>query len=260
MQKILIHICGHSEYQSFVKTFYDNESDDIQLMSTNVHGNLLEIYYQTKPEFVILPVNEYTQEFHDFIVEYHKNTKIVLYLNSNTDNNGIFKFWNDHNVTLIGRSSYFTEDNDVGLWIKYDALYDDTIYNRTDSSRNDKIAVILSSNDTKSALLLGSLLYPMSLEKLVLFNSATYKHAQNVGVLNPADTCVIFNTYKALIDIDDNFKLEAQICGIDNLSTEGDLLANIKENNRKDTIENANKLSYTNFFKEIFSPKILRKI
>jgi hypothetical protein len=261
MQKILIHICNHTEYQSFIKTFYENESDDIQLMSANVHGNLLEIYYQTKPEFVILPVNEYTQEFHDFISEYHKNTKIVLFLNGNVDNKDIFKFWNDHNISVIGKSIYFTEHNDTALWIRYDSLYDNTIYNRmNNSTRNDKVAVILSSDDAKNNSLLGSLLYPMSSEKLVLFNSGTYKHPQNVGILNPADTRVILNTYKSLVDIDDNFRLEAQVCGITNISTDGNLLSNIQENITKTIIENADQLSYNNFFKEIFSPKIIRKI
>ena len=261
MQKILIHICNHTEYQSFVKTFYENERDDIQLMSASVHGNLLEIYYQTKPEFVVLPANEYTQEFHDFISEYYKNTKIILFLNGHVDNKDIFKFWNDHNISIVGKSIYFIESNNTELWIKYDLLYDNTIYSRmNNTTRNNKVAVILSSDNTKNNSLLSSLLYPMSSERLVLFNSATYKHPQNVGILNPADTCVILNTYKSLVDIDDNFRLQAQVCGITNISTDGNLLNNIRENTTKEIIENADQLSYNNFFKEIFSPKIIRKI
>jgi hypothetical protein len=204
-------------------------------------------------------VSEYTQEFHDFITEYHNSTKVVLFLNVHVDKKDIFKFWNENNVSVVGKSIYFAGANDAGLWLQYDSLYDDTVYSQIDNSvRNDKIAVILSSDDTKSALSLGSLLYPNSSEKLVLFNSPTYKHPQNVGMLNPADTCVIFNTYKALIDIDDSFRLESQVCGIPNISTEDDLLKNIQNNTTKEIIENADKLSYDNFFKKIFSPKIIR--
>jgi vacuolar-type H+-ATPase subunit H len=68
--------------------------------------------------------------------------------------------------------------------------------------RNDKIAVLLSDDNQKNDQYLQNILYPMTKEKLVLFNSMSYRHSQNVGILNPTDLCLILNTYKCLLDLD----------------------------------------------------------
>jgi hypothetical protein len=125
-------------------------------------------------------------------------------------------------------------------------------------NRNDKIAVLLSNDDTKSAVSIGSLLYPETNEKLVLFNGATYSHPQNVGFLNPADTCLVLNTYKLLIDLDDKFSLEAQICRIPNISTDGDLLSNIHNLVVKKPYENIEQYSYNSFIINQFLPKVTK--
>jgi hypothetical protein len=57
---------------------------------------------------------------------------------------------------------------------------------------------------------------------LVLFNSITYKNPQNVGFLSPDEACEIFNSYKAIIDIDDQFLLESKACEIPSIAIEND--------------------------------------
>jgi hypothetical protein len=97
-------------------------------------------------------------------------------------------------------------------------------------------------------------LYPNSVAPLCLFNSISFKHSQNLGLLTPEDSCKILNTYRALIDIDNKFYLEATACGIDNLSTSGDIQNIIDNNICKKTIEEANSKSYSNFIQTALLP------
>jgi hypothetical protein len=87
-----------------------------------------------------------------------------------------------------------------------------------------------------------------------LFNSTTFNHSQNVGLLTPEDSCRILNTYKSLIDIDDRFYLEANVCKIDNLSTDGDLITNIVNNTMKPMPADADNKSYNDFVSKSLLP------
>lgn len=255
--KTLVHTANQSEYQFFIKNLYEHE-DKLEIANTNVHGNLLDIYYQLKPQLVILPASEYTQEFHDFITEYHKQTKIIIFINTSIQNTQIFQFWKECSIFCVGKEEYFADNYDPVNCLSYSSLYDHHVYKYLEQNRNDKIAVILSDDDTKSAVAIGSLLYPETNERLVLFNSATYSHPQNVGFLNPADTCVVLNTYKLLIDLDDKFNLEAQICRIPNISTDGDILSNIQNTITKKLADNVEEYSYHSFIINKFLPKIIK--
>jgi hypothetical protein len=261
MQKFLTHISSNTEYQSFIRALHNNCSDSLQLMSVVTHGNLFEIYHQTKFDYILLPIHEYTQEFHDFITEYHKHTKIILFVNNYVDTKDIFKFWTQLGLVTVGKEFYFKDIiEDDTLSIRYHKLYDDFIFKPTNVTRNDKTAVMLSSDNKNNSVLLDSVLYPSSLEKLVLFNSNTYNHPQNVGLLNLADANLVLNTYKYLIDIDDNFTTEAQICNIPSLSTDGNIIENINQKNTKPLLSNVDQLSYNYFVKHSLIPKIIRKI
>jgi hypothetical protein len=255
--KTLIHTANESDYQFFIRNLYEYE-DKLELANANIHGNLLDVYYQLRSNIVILPASEYTQEFHDFITEYHKQTKVIIFINTNIKNTQIFQFWKECSVLCVGRREYFGDHYDETNCLAYDSLYDHNTYSYTNQNRNNKIAVLLSQDDTKSAVTIGSLLYPETNEKLVLFNSATYSHPQNVGFLNPADTCVVLNTYKSLIDLDDKFSLEAQICRIPNISTDGDILSNIQNSVTKKLYENIEEYSYDSFIVNHFLPKVIK--
>ena len=255
--KTLIHTANESDYQFFIRNLYEHE-DVLEMANANIHGNLLDVYYQLRSNMVILPASEYTQEFHDFITEYHKQTKVIIFINTNIKNTQIFQFWKERSVLCVGKREYFGDHYDEANCLAYDSLYDHNSYSYMNQNRNDKIAVLLANDDTKSAIAIGSLLYPETNEKLVLFNGATYSHPQNVGFLNPADTCLVLNTYKLLIDLDDKFSLEAQICRIPNISTDGDLLSNMHNLVVKKPYENIEQYSYNSFIINQFLPKVTR--
>lgn len=257
--KIITHIASDSgEYRSFVKNLYDSD-DNVDVSSTNFHGNLFEIYYQYKPDILVICASEYTQEFHDFISEHNKHLKIVLFVNLPVNNIQLIDFWNNTSIIGVGRKDYLTKPLSNDRFF-YNKLYDNSIFTKEISKdRNDKIAVLLSKNDEINEKIIGPYLYPATKEKFVLFNSQTYKKFQNVGTLNAADTCLIFNTYKYLVDLDNSYELEAKVCAIDNISTDGDLLENIQNRVTKNSDINIEESSYDYFIKNKFLSTIIKE-
>jgi hypothetical protein len=257
--KIITHIAsGTGEYRSFLKNLY-HSNDVVDVSSTNFHGNLFEIYYQYKPDILIMCAGEYTQEFHDFISEHEKHLQIVLFIDVPINNTQLIDFWNNTSILGVGRKDYLTKPltNDK---LFYNKLYDNTIFSKTDTeNRNDKIAVILSKDDEINEKIIGPYLYPATKEKFVLFNSPTYKKFQNTGTLNAPDTCLVFNTYKCLVDLDNSYEIEASVCSINNIETEGDLLENIKNGIVKNIDINIEESSYDYFIKNKFLSTIIKE-
>ena len=105
--KVITHISADSEYRSFIKNLY-HDNDMLEVSSTNAHGNLFEIYYQHKPDVIVLCASEYTQEFHDFISEHEKHLQIVLFINVPINNEQLIDFWNNTSILGVGRKDYLT--------------------------------------------------------------------------------------------------------------------------------------------------------
>lgn len=253
MKNILIHLSNENDYRSFVKAVVKNASNDYHLIGNSVHEVLFDTHHKVKPDIIVLPSNEYTQEFHDYITEYHRRVKIILFTNNLVINTKIIDFWNNTGSIIISKKEFYPEKQPQQL-ISYDNLYDDDIYKNLKQLRNDKIAVYLSNDDDKNHTILDEILYPNSTIPLCLFNSISFKHEQNLGLLTPADSCKILNTYKALIDIDDRFSLEASACNINNLSTSGNIKNNIAKNLFKSPVADAHARSYFSFVQTEFLP------
>jgi len=255
--KILIHVAKENEYISFIQNLNPIISDDNEIIALSVHGNLFELFYAHKPNIVILPANEYTQEFHDFINEHNKSCKIIIFVNVNIPDEQLIEYWNINKIILAGKKQCLITVLENPLL--YSKLYDSNIFYRIDPNkpRNDKIAVMLSENNQKNIDIIGPMLYPYSNEKLVLFNSPTFNPAQNVGMLNQYDACLILNTYMCLIDLDDKYSIEAQVCGIDNIEIENDISSNIANKILKNTQYDLDTSSFKYYIQNQFLPTIL---
>lgn len=252
MKKILLHLSNENEYRSFVRALVKNCSDQFQIIGNSVHGTLFDTHHKLKPDIVILPTNEYTQEFHDYITEYHKTVKIILFTNNLVVNIQIINFWNNMNISILSKTEHYPELKPTN-WIQCNDLYDDNIYYNLNKARNNKIAVMLSTDDEKNRNALEKVLYPNSTNKLVLFNSTTFKHPQNVGLLTPEDLCKVLNVFHKLIDLDNKFSAEASVCGIDSISIDGEILDNIV-NNKLQSQTSLKYKSYSNFILQSFLP------
>jgi hypothetical protein len=255
MKKILLHLSNENNYRSFARALVGEAKENIEIIGQVVHNNLFDMHNKIQPDIVILPTNEYTQEFHDYIQEYHNRVKIILFTNNSVVNTNIINFWNSMNVIIISKTEWYPEQQ-PNNFMSYDSLYDNEIYSNTNSNRNTKIAVYLSADDDKNQNLLKNVLYPNSKTSLVLFNSSTFKHPQNIGLLTPEDSAKILNTYDSLIDIDNRFNTEASACGIKNLSIDEDLINVISNKTLKPLVSDINEKSYSYFIKTTFLPTL----
>lgn len=256
--KILLHHTNHNTYRTIVKTLVQQHSDDLEIVLQIVHKNLFHYFNQNKPDIVFLPVAEYTQEFHDFIQEHRGDTRIALLIDRNIDNDQLVKFWKDVGLSLI-----VSQDLSAGFGshkhIVCPRLYDSDIFSNMFIERNNKIAVILSSDQSKNDRILSAWLYPQnSLSRLVLFNNPEFKHPQNIGIFNNSDLNMILNSFSYLIDIDNQYALEANVCGIQNLDAD-----NIKDINNTNTCplkpfslseEELSQLTYRSFVRNNLIP------
>jgi len=255
MKKILLHLSDENSYKSFIRSLVkNNDNEKFQLIGNSLHGVLFDTSHKAEPDILIFPSSEYTQEFHDYITEYHNKIRIFIFANNLIVNTKIIDFWNSTNITVVSKIEWFPEKTPE-KWISYESLYDDDIYKNLNQSRNNKIAIYLSLDDEKNHALLSEVLYPKTNLPLVLFNSPTFKNEQNVGMLTPEDSCKVLNVFSKLIDIDNSFSLEASVCGIDILEN-GENIQEIISNNllrSKSVYENK---SYSSFVKEIFLPTL----
>lgn len=252
-KKILAHLNHDHEYKSFLHNLFDVSSDEYDIAAVNFHGNLFEAYHQHKPDIIVGPANEYSQEMHDFITDNAANVKISIFLNIPMQNNDVATFWNKHQILCVGQRSNMVTDRILDQVCLYDRLYDHKIFMCNHEARNDKTAVMLSSNNETNDRILSNILYPNSQEKIVLFNSANYQHPQNVGMLSPPDINLVFNSYSYLLDLDDIYNIESQVCGIQNISVEGDILENIRSVKLRSLVPfDGIQSSYGAFIKNIF--------
>jgi len=252
-KKILAHLNHENEYKSFLHNLFSLSSDEYDISAVNFHGNLFEVYHQNKPDIIIGPANEYSQEMHDFITDHAANVKISIFLNVPIKNDEIGVFWNKHKILCVGKRSNMATDRIADYECLYDRLYDDKIFMLSNQTRNNKTAVMLSSDNEINDTVLSDVLYPKCQEKIVLFNSANYQNPQNVGVLSPPDINLVFNSYSYLLDLDNSYNIESQICGIQNISIEGDILENIKSVKLRSLAPfDSTQSSYGAFIKNIF--------
>lgn len=255
--KILAHIGqDQNEYKSFLHNLLSAETEDFMSVATNLHNNLFDIYYANKPDILLTCASEYSQEMHDFISEFRGSVRVGIFLNMPVTNNPLLSFWKEGGVFCIGPRDRVDKEI-LDKHYLYHRLYDNKIFKPQNNERNDKIAVLLSSDDNKNNSILSDLLYPASNEKLVLFNSITYKHPQNVGLLLPPDINLVFNAYNQLLDLDNLYTIEAQICGINNILIDDSLLSNIRTNKvRENFIFDPVESSYEYFINHTLLPQL----
>jgi len=216
MQKILAHIGGSRQYRSILRHISIANNTNINFMAENLHSKLFDTCYVQKPNIILYPGVEYTQEIHNFIVQKSREVQIVLYLDRPVQPVDLFKFWSDAGCKIVSYNRAASMASDV---LECDMFYDDSIFTIIPNlARNCKIAVSLSIDNKKNHELLDSVLYPTQKEyNLVLFNNPEFKNPQNIGIYNEPDLNYILNTFEYFVDVDQEFSLEAAVCGIKNL-------------------------------------------
>lgn len=216
MKKILAHDGGSRIYRSIIRHIHKRVES---ITTVNLHNRLYDTCYLLKPEILIYPISEYSQEIHNFITENIKqssaffmviDTKVeqVELLNFLTKNTNI-KFIVNTNI----ENTYVFSNP-----INYTNMYDDDLFfpiQDLAESRTAKVAILLSQNNELNHLQLDKQLLPQKQQySKVLFNNPEFTHPQNIGVCNEPDLNFILNYYSYLLDLDQQFMIEASVCKI----------------------------------------------
>tara|TARA_B100001778_G_scaffold18865_1_gene14153 strand:+ start:5217 stop:6008 length:792 start_codon:yes stop_codon:yes gene_type:complete len=235
--------------------------DDVQMLFASLHGKLFAMYNEHKPNYVIWPVSEYTQEVQDFIAEYTVGVKVILIIDTEIPQQELDQYFNSRdNMAFIVDETITKEYRNTIT--KYGRMYDDDVYHASDLERNDKIVALLSTDNDKNRRMLDEIIYPNNKHdhKVVVVNNPEYDSPVNVGVFNYYDLAFILKTFDKVIDIDKIFQLESQACGIKYLDIGNeDILDTINNNKYSQDIDNLSEHTYNHFVKEEFLPYLIRK-
>lgn len=243
MKKLLCHLSfNNKNYSGILKYLSQNTQIDSQIL--NLHNRAFDTLSQVDADCIVLSLNEYTQELHDLVSSTDKN--IILHINTFHKNmSDIIQYLNSKN-----NISYLThltnEQLPIDKIITYTELYDDQIFVNQNTERNDKIAVILSSNNEENNIL-KSLLYPKTKLKLSLFNNPEFNSAQNVGNLTDVDLAEVLNSFSCVVDVSQQFRLEANACECPYIICDKNLEINIQQKNIEQPIKNLSSLTFKKF-------------
>jgi hypothetical protein len=213
--KILIHKADQKLYLPIISAIAEDKSNIV--MTGSLHGNAFDTFNQVMPDMVILPIYEYTQELHELVNAFKDKSRFALFM-GDVNNDSLIDYCNKNNIMIISKES--KKQFKLPNHITYDYLYDSNLFSNKNLQRNDKLLVILSSNNDTNHKKLDNLLYPHTKSKLCLINNPDFEHAQNIGMANELDISHLMNTYGSLIDIDNNYIVEAKVCGIKNIELE----------------------------------------
>jgi hypothetical protein len=218
---LLAHYINEKDYLSIINNLYKHP--EVSLSVVDLHDQIFDYCHVNKPLNILLPIHDYTQEFHDFISKNFRNINILIYFGP-ASNKQLFDYYVANDIKTIGNGA------DCKHTITYEKLYDDTIFRNENKNRNDKFLCILSDNDINKKFL-DNKLYPDSRIPVCLINNQEFKHVQNIGIAYNSDLNELLNTYMALIDLTNSFTLEAEACGIQNLmyNESDDLLTTIEK-------------------------------
>jgi len=204
---ILAHHCIDKEYLSILNAL----DKECKLTITKLHEHIFDYMHLNPVENLLLPIQEYTQEFHSFVESNHLKMNIFLYFGS-MRHKQLEEYSSQNNIFTIIKSPEDTEN-----FITFSKLYDNIIFNIKNKTRSKKTLVILSRDNNKNKNIFDNKLYPHQKLSVCLINNPEYKHPQNIGIATQNEIAELLNSYNNLLDIDNEFELEAQACGINNL-------------------------------------------
>lgn len=227
--KTLAHYIPEKDYIAILNSLIGLDNITV----ANVHQQLFDFVHINKIDNVILPIHEYSQEFHYFVKQNAKTKNIIVYF-GHAHHDDLAKYCAENNICIIKRSETLLDSP----YVIYDRLYDNTVFKPIETTRNNKILVVLSQDNVKNQNFLDGHLYPDNESSVCLINNPTYEHPQNIGAAYQTDLAILMNAFDSLVDLDGAFTLEAQACKIKNLKLADNLTATLEHNNMVDEIPN----------------------
>lgn len=218
---ILIHKNSYTKIQSTLTYGYIKCSDTYSNRILNCHNRIYDLYHAFKPKNILLQIEEYSNEFHHFVHDKSIATNVLLSIDNNYTNfnsyTQILQQIKNDKLKAIAPKSFVdllkSQNIQTQNIIEYNNLYNQYIFNKKDSIRNNKILCILST-DSSCISSIEKYLYPKSDLPIVMVNNPEIKHDQNIGLLFDNDMCEALNNFGSVIDFTLSYDAEINICGI----------------------------------------------
>lgn len=177
---------------------------DIGIAIGTVDNNLYKIHYGYNFDSYIFHSDLLTNEIYQFIDEFKNSHKIILYHHNTVNKDIISKI-----PTAVHISDIESED-----CIQIPNLVNKHIFYQNDMYKKERENIYVCFLDNYNSIppAVHHIIYPHSDIKLRLF-SKNIKHQQNFGYATELEKAKILNTSQYYIDIDNSYRVEAQLCG-----------------------------------------------
>ena len=176
------------------------------------HQKLYHVHQTKKPNIVIWAISEYTQEIHDYIVEFSSTVKIILLVDTPITQTDLIQFLNKSNVNIIlDKKTQYEFSNPIAT---YDRLYEDSLFFNQNKDKNGKTLILLSRDNDKNLEIIN---LPKEIEtvyNVVAIGNPAYESTINLGLFNYGELGQILSDFSVVVDIDNDYSLECQACGI----------------------------------------------
>lgn len=220
---ILIHKNSYSKIHSAISHSCAKRFENVRLV--NLHDKIYDLALATNPTTIILQLEEYTQEFHQFIHDKSlPNFNIVITIdNMESRYNKFINLLDEVNkhtpisFKLLAPAKLYAALLDKGLQpqnlIGYGNVYNNYVFNKQDIPRNNKILCILDDN-AECIDIVKPYLYPNTTKPIVMINNPNINYDQNIGLLFDQDISDAMNIYGAVFDLSKAYTSEIAVCGI----------------------------------------------
>lgn len=242
---IIIHKNSYSKIHSAITHACTAKFENVKLI--NLHNRIYDTVLSLNPKTIVLQIEEYSQEIHQFIYDKslpnhnivvtidNVSTRYAKYIEllTNINNNSPIPF------RLLVPSDLYPVLLERGIHAKaligYDKVYNNYVFQKQNLVRNNKILCILDDNP-ECINMLKPYLYPNTKKPIVMINNPNVAYDQNIGLLFDNDLCVALNTYAAVLDLSKAYSAEIALCEIPAYNITDDWIDNEPQKLNLDTV------------------------
>jgi hypothetical protein len=229
------------------------QDSDYTILFNVFHQKLYYAHQTRRPQVVVWALSEYTQEIHDYIVEFSSVVKIILLIDTPIPQPDLIPFLNQSNVKIIlDKKTKYEFNNTIA---EYDRLYEDSLFFDQKKEKNNKTLILLSKNNTKNLEIIKLPTEIKEVYNMVAIGNPEYDSPINLGVFHYAELGDILSDFSTVIDLDSEYRLECQACNIPYVSLGDDFdISNISS--FEPDVDNINECTYKHFVNNNIIPFI----
>lgn len=241
MTSILIHNTNNK----FIQNCLSIHTDNVSMIDITINNNLYQTFFRHRPQVCIFDANYITEEILQFCGDHGQQTSI-FFLHTASDTESLRT---SAGLSFIKHIGY---DNGYDIVIPTDIINTQLFINNPGHKRVRGCVCFLEHRIPSQELI--NVLYPNTQLPIKLFNSANFRHYQNLGIVNEKDKARLLQTHTHYLDLDypihTNYRLEALACGC--IPTSVSLLydLNTANNSTPDALQHIDNNTYISFIEK----------